>query len=136
MNYWRMGVSVSGLLLLAAASPSECRAREITVRLGAAGSNAHLEIERVWEVDSEIWVVSSVEDTNPRISALSYLEASVEVEVDAGAVVKHFISGYWHRIEATRIESREALEAQMEEDGIEIDSVLYDRRMTVLMPDN
>ena len=52
--------------------------------------------------------------------------ASVEVDADANAVVKHFITGAAGMRGATRIDSREALEAQMEEDGIEIDEVLYD----------
>ena len=128
MIYWRMGVCVSGLLLLAAASPSECRAREITVTVQAPASNYGLEIERVWEVDGEIWVVSRVVMIGDFGAAvITTLEASVEVDAAANSVVKHFISPLArHSAGPVRIESREALETEMEEDGIEIDKVLYD----------
>ena len=130
MKYWRMGVSVLGLLLLAAVGPSQCRAREITV-IAPAHSNQgdiSLHIERVWEVDGEIWVVSRVVKSHGGIytqAIVTSVRASVEVDAAADAVVKHFTTGA--RGEGvTTIESREALETEMEEDGIEIDEVLYD----------
>ena len=130
MNYWRMGVCVSGLLLLTVAGPSVCRAREIIVGCSTPTPGYHIQIERVWEVDGEIWVVSRIEGQGAAIQVIGSAEGSVDVDIADDAVVKHFISGktwgWWRGVEATMIDSREALEEQMEEDEIEIDEVLYD----------
>ena len=118
------------VLLPVLAIADEADPREVTVSCDAPATNYSIEIESVWHVGKELWVVSKISKHGDfGGAAITPLSDSVEVDADDDLEIKHYISGktwnWWKGVEAEFIDSRDALLEQMEKDKTEIDEVLY-----------
>lgn len=104
--------------------------RTVSVKCDAPATNYKIEIESVWRIGEELWVVSKITKIGDiGGAAITPLKDSVKVAADEDLKVKHYISGkswnWWNGVDCEFIDSRAALLKKMKKDKTKIDEVLH-----------